>query len=353
MAITNTFNYVKFIQGTQKAYDICSKDPDTLYFIYNADETVGRLYLGNRLIAGSESNNEALSLKDLTDISLTNLTDKKVLTYDENSEKWIPVDANLLIKTMVGASISTAGSTGLVPAPSAGDQGKYLRADGTWSAITGFVSTSDFAALSTTVDGKADVSSVYSKEEIDKKFEEFVPGETPTITGGLSAKIVSSTSDIDVNAKDALSYIYFISNGNEYDEYVVLELDGNRSLEKIGSLNISLDDYATKEELESLSSAVSANKTEVDGKVQNLADLLNGHSSTVEGLNDQVQDLEDLLNGITTKVDSFAQDIEDHNDRIVALETEMENKVDTDDYNTDIAEIREIMSWKILGEGNV
>ena len=33
---------------------------------------------------------------------------------------------------MTGASASAAGTSGLVPAPAAGNQGKYLRGDGTW-----------------------------------------------------------------------------------------------------------------------------------------------------------------------------------------------------------------------------
>lgn len=39
------------------------------------------------------------------------------------------------VPTMKGASSSTNGSEGLVPAPTAGDQDKYLKADGTWEAI--------------------------------------------------------------------------------------------------------------------------------------------------------------------------------------------------------------------------
>jgi hypothetical protein len=34
---------------------------------------------------------------------------------------------------MSGASSSAAGATGLVPAPAAGDQGKFLKGNGTWA----------------------------------------------------------------------------------------------------------------------------------------------------------------------------------------------------------------------------
>ena len=38
--------------------------------------------------------------------------------------------------TMVGADSSTAGSAGVVPTPSAGDDTKYLRGDGTWATVS-------------------------------------------------------------------------------------------------------------------------------------------------------------------------------------------------------------------------
>ena len=36
-----------------------------------------------------------------------------------------------------GATASTAGVHGLVPAPAAGDETKYLKGDGTWSTVSG------------------------------------------------------------------------------------------------------------------------------------------------------------------------------------------------------------------------
>lgn len=42
---------------------------------------------------------------------------------------------------MTGAGASTAGAHGLVPAPAAGDNEKFLRGDGTWQAVSGGTST--------------------------------------------------------------------------------------------------------------------------------------------------------------------------------------------------------------------
>lgn len=50
--------------------------------------------------------------------------------------KWIDVVPKIDIGTMsvfIGASSSSDGTKGAVPAPAAGDQEKFLKANGTWS----------------------------------------------------------------------------------------------------------------------------------------------------------------------------------------------------------------------------
>lgn len=55
-------------------------------------------------------------------------------------------DTNTTYNVFKAATASAAGGTGLVPAPAAGAQGKYLRADGTWSSPPNDNTTySDFA----------------------------------------------------------------------------------------------------------------------------------------------------------------------------------------------------------------
>ena len=49
--------------------------------------------------------------------------------------EWIDFSLPVAIPTMTGASNTSDGTKGLVPAPAAGDQDKYLKADGTWGAI--------------------------------------------------------------------------------------------------------------------------------------------------------------------------------------------------------------------------
>jgi hypothetical protein len=47
------------------------------------------------------------------------------------------------VDPMVGATADADGTSGTVPAPSAGDQNKFLRGDGTWASISVNVDGSD------------------------------------------------------------------------------------------------------------------------------------------------------------------------------------------------------------------
>ena len=64
-----------------------------------------------------------------------------ILTDDLNNNaivtaKWVNNKlSNLPSNAFTGATASTVGTKGLVPAPSAGDQDKFLKADGTWAII--------------------------------------------------------------------------------------------------------------------------------------------------------------------------------------------------------------------------
>lgn len=143
-------NYVKFMRGTPEAFkNLKTKDDDTLYFIKAADATVGRLYLGNILVAGNvtEDGTSVIdSLGELIDVNLSGLVSGQVLGY--NGTEWVPMtlDGAISSSVMIGATEEEAGKSGLVPAPQAGDQNKFLRGDGTWVEITGgSVDTSLFA----------------------------------------------------------------------------------------------------------------------------------------------------------------------------------------------------------------
>ena len=86
----NTLNkYVKFVRGSKTAFEHLGskRDNDTLYFIYEENDSSGELYLGSRLICGGISS--AGKLSDLSDIVLNEVKTNQVLIYDEEQKKWI------------------------------------------------------------------------------------------------------------------------------------------------------------------------------------------------------------------------------------------------------------------------
>ena len=99
-------NYVKFLRGTQTAYDnLHQKDDNTLYFIYNAnDSSVGSLYLGSRLISANVGGSSSISIDDLSDTLITEAQTGDFLIL--NSEgKWINASVDQVVE-MISSAIN-------------------------------------------------------------------------------------------------------------------------------------------------------------------------------------------------------------------------------------------------------
>ena len=86
-------------------------------------------------------------------------TDKTLAVEDAPADAKAVGNAlkKISINTMTGATASAAGKAGLVPAPAAGAQGKFLRGDGTWATpekTTYSVATQSAAGLMSAADKK-------------------------------------------------------------------------------------------------------------------------------------------------------------------------------------------------------
>jgi hypothetical protein len=108
-------NYVKFYRGTPLAFENAIKNSDTLYFIAESDSSKGELYLGEKLISGGVS-----SLSELEDLLINEVKDGQLLVYNEAEGKWINKTIAEAISVMRGASSTSQGAMGLVPAPGIG-----------------------------------------------------------------------------------------------------------------------------------------------------------------------------------------------------------------------------------------
>ena len=261
--MANISNYVKFMRGTPAAYAIAEKNEDTLYFISEEDANTGVLYLGKKLILSDATENEVVTyLNDLNDVDTSGATDKYLLGYDAVNSKWVPMDPNTLftISEMVGADAENAGVSGLVPAPKAGEEGYFLRGDGTWAAIE--------------------------------------------LQESLTRKIVDNYEAIEeyiIANNDAEKYIFMVptqnaEGANKYLEYIVLTVDNNYIIEQVGDWSVDLSNYATKEEVEIIAASVG-----------NLEEMLSNHV-TISDFNKVVGNLSTLLENnynIVNKIDEL------------------------------------------------
>ena len=235
--LQNTTSYVKFVRGTITAWNqlraASQVYDDTLYFIYeSADATTGNLYLGTKLIGGTGSGG-ANSLADLTDVIVSEISNKDILIYSGGSwingtiEDIINLNTSTLEIDSTGA-ITIAGFTeaevGTIPQKNSSGKITWV-APGNLSEITNI---------------NNQLQNIYNKEEVNNLIAS---------VNHLSYKKVGSLEEVNKDATDASRYIYLVPtgnlSGNLYDEYMVID----NQLEPVGSWEVNLNDYITNNEL--------------------------------------------------------------------------------------------------------
>ena len=235
--LQNTTSYVKFVRGTVTAWNQLKAAnkvyDDTLYFIYeSADATTGSLYLGTKLIGGTGSGG-ANSLADLTDVIVSEISNKDILIYSGGSwingtiEDIINLNTSILEIDSTGA-ITIAGFTeaevGTIPQKNSSGKITWV-APGNLSEITNI---------------NNQLQNIYNKEEVN---------DLIASVNHLSYKKVGSLEEVNKDATDASRYIYLVPtgnlSGNIYDEYMVID----NQLEPVGSWEVNLNDYITNDEL--------------------------------------------------------------------------------------------------------
>ena len=204
-------NYVKFIRGTPQAYKNLAPnyDADTLYFICEKDDDDGALYLGAKLIASGENDNDAFTLNGLKDVVLSEIGEKHILIYDTQKKAWVNIDLNDVIMEFVGATAHSSGVAGLVPAPAAGKTNLFLRSDGTWAEIDVLTTGSNH---------------VFSVENKSDKHEDLIKQATLGIDL-LSGDIFVIKDNLINDKYQHTAYSY---NGSQW-----VALDGNYSAENV------------------------------------------------------------------------------------------------------------------------
>ena len=143
------------------------------------------------------------------------------------------------------------------------------------------------------LNGKVDADNVYTKAEIDTKILE---------AGHLTRKSFNTLDEAKTFAESITNpeaYIYMVaSNASETNKYVeYLYVEG--ALEQIGSWETDLSDYATKEEVNTLSTSIG----NISSRVENLEEFMNSEYFTNFNtrLNSVETDLTTIKESVTWK----------------------------------------------------
>ena len=151
-------SYVAFVKATEALWskmDSSQRLDNVLYFVVDGpDDSIGKLYLGNTLIADGNGITD-VRVDNLLDVDIDAINGGDVLMYNMSTSKWENVSLasqiGNLIKVFTPASEEKNGTVGLVPAPKAGEQDLYLKGDGSWANPTEAVAL-EVAGLKTSVD---------------------------------------------------------------------------------------------------------------------------------------------------------------------------------------------------------
>lgn len=315
MAINSrlTTDYVVFMKSTT---DVWSRMPDankkanTLYFVVDGpQDDVGRLYLGNTLIADGSGITE-MGMETLSDVKLTNISTGDVLVYNIMSRKWenqsLEAAIGNLIKVFTGATTENNGTSGLVPVPTTNDVDKYLRGDGHWADPTTGV--------------RADLNDLTSVVNtlVGSDINQSVRTIATTIAADAASAAVAQILDGAPTAFDTLKEVAtWIADHPQTADFTALQ-------NKVGSLDKILNDYTDEETGET---------------VKGLVSVVNGLSTTSSDLTRRVG----LLEG---QASVFAQDIAQINVTLTDYEGVLES------HTTSIRAIEEKLTWQELYESN-
>ena len=335
-------HYVKFLRGLNSAWERLLQTPnkidnDTLYFIYENPENAieGKLYLGQNLISGSETNiGGTININDLNDIYIDNesLEDKQILVYNETTEQWENVSLATIINTaveeMVGATAAADGASGLVPVPRAGDHIKFLRGDKTWATINVPTFNTDVFAINNSEVNLIDYD-IAPVGSVPIKTNNGI--EWSSISVGTVGRQIITREELQEQINNHVASentIYMILNENDdlsenkYDEYLVV----NNRMERIGTFGqVNLNDYVQittfNTEVQKLENVLYDQQDEQSGEeIAGLITRVNRLEIAQTSFNNKIGDLNQLL--LTDNNTTLVEEINSINDRLKWQELE-------------------------------
>ena len=300
-------SYVAFVKATEALWskmELSQRLDNVLYFVVDGpDDSIGKLYLGNTLIADGNGITD-VRVDNLLDVDINAINGGDVLMYNMSTSKWENVSLasqiGNLIKVFTPASKEKNGTVGLVPAPKAGEQDLYLKGDGSWANPTEAVAL-EVAGLKTSVD---------------------------TLIGAdknVSVRVIAT----DIASKAASTAVAnLVANAPE-------------SFNTLKEIADWIEDHPSTETFVALSN-----------KVTSLDDLVNGNAeknitglvSQVSTLNSTVSTLNEDVTALKGKALTFTTDIADLKSGLATVNTTLSN------HSEKIASIESRLVWQELYE---
>lgn len=283
-------NFVKFIRGTQAAYDRIvnnnAVDQNTLYFVYDktAPQNGGLLYLGDTLIGGTGSSgggSGVTTLAALSDVSVPNaISNGMLLQYNSVQQKWQAVSvASVIQNAGISAADVYSGSkdenetvaaalSRIVTSPKESDIAvidnvSYVYDGSYWIPLMDSGILSRLEALET------EVSSLQTQmQAVDGKIATAISN-----ANHLTYRVLQSgqtIDDVNPNSANLNKTIFLVpdtngTTGNLYKEYMFV--NGNPEL--LGSWGANLDNYVTTTQLNTAVGNLNTSITNLQSSLSN------------------------------------------------------------------------------------
>lgn len=197
----------------------------------------------------------------------------KTVTFDGSSDASLTIDATKP-EEMKGATASAAGVHGLVPAPAAGNQNKFLRGDGTWQVageVTGVKGNAETNYRTGNVNLTcANIGAATASHNHDTSYLKLSGG---TLTGVLTGQTIkpSATGSYNLGTSDAKwNYVYsnkFVGNLTGNVEGNATSATNAQSANKFNNTVALSGDVTTSATSFNTASAITMSTTIGNGKV--------------------------------------------------------------------------------------
>ena len=300
-------SYVAFVKATEALWskmESSQRLDNVLYFVVDGpDDSIGKLYLGNTLIADGNGVTD-VKVDNLLDVDINAINSGDVLMYNMSTSKWENVSLasqiGNLIKVFSPASADSNGTVGLVPAPQAGQQDLYLKGDGSWANPTEAV--------------------VLEVNKLNASINTLVGIDT-----GLSVRAIATDIALDA-ASNAVAKL--VANAPE-------------SFDTLKEIADWIQDHPS-----------TATFTALSNKVTSLDDIVNGNTeknitglvSQVSSLNTTVATLNEDVEALKGKAIAFTTDIADLKSGLTAVNATLTN------HSNRIDSIESRLVWQELYE---